>query len=363
MVHIRKEGITQDGDIAEESLHSRDSIVGGVVYADDLVQLTPQVRPFFNSSFGVAMNQDVSFGGTPELILDGGSGGTEWTGTANAGTWDFAATGKCTITSANNNDSATFDDAGTIDMNNFTAISGKVDLDTYNPLGPESNTILIQFGLAGALLENSINLNDYIDTGNFSEQNFVIPKADLGISSLTVDEMTITLTRVGGVRPTIKFDDIQIEQTGNPAVFSVAPEPGVRFHIERLRFTFADNITGITTVAGATENATHVNLDYSTLLGVASLSNGISFQRTQGGVIQFSGTFKNIGDFLGRSFDKKVLIGNGTNAFLVLENKIRFPIVLDGDTQDNMTLNINDDLSGLIRFTALAGGGEVIKDL
>ena len=35
---------------------------------------------------------------------------------------------------------------------------------------------------------NSIDLNDYIDTGNFAEQPFVIPKADLGISYCEVNE-------------------------------------------------------------------------------------------------------------------------------------------------------------------------------
>ena len=65
----------------------------------------------------------------------------------------------------------------------------------------------------------SEDLNDYIDTGNFAEQSFVIPKADLGLATQLLDGMTITMTRLAGTKPTVKFDDIQFEQTGIPAVF------------------------------------------------------------------------------------------------------------------------------------------------
>ncbi len=197
------------------------------------IETEPSTVFFQNSTFGIAMNQNITFGGTPELIFDGGSGGTEWTGSIIQGSWNFADAGKVTITTANNGDEAQFDDAGIIDMSGFTAITGLVDLDVYSPV---SNSIIVQFGLAGVAVGNSIDLNDFIDTGNFAEQAFAIPKADLGISTVTVDEMTIIITRNGGAKPTIKFDDWQIEETGTPAIFLVPVDTGTRLHIDELVF-------------------------------------------------------------------------------------------------------------------------------
>ena len=328
--------------------------VGLVTLSHPLLEFDPEFHPFLNDTFGTAMNQNVTFSGTPELIFDGGSGGSEWTATAIAGVWNFADSGKVTITAANSLDNAIWDDSGTIDMSGRTAITGKVDLDTYNSV---NNSIILQFGLAGVDVGNSVDLNDFIDTGDFAEQSFAIPKVDFGLDAQTVDDMDITIIRLAGTKPTIKFDDFQIEETGTPAVFKATTPGGTRFHVTEIRIVIADNITGITTVAGATENATVPNLAYDDFMGITSpLTNGVVFARVQNSELVFSINIKQLGDFLSTGSDIVNHVSDGTNTFITLLIKFPKPIILDGDKDDFLSFTVNDNLSGLLQFTAATRG-------
>lgn len=303
----------------------------------------PTVLPFINSTFGNQMNQAIAFGGVAELIHDGQAVGV-WAPVANAGTWNFADSAKITITSANHNDSATFSDATTTDMAGYTAITGKVDLDTYNP---SNHNILMQFGFEGVPVGNSVNLEDYIDTGDFAEQGFAIPKADLGITSTVVDEMTITIERAGGSKPTIKFDDIQIEQTGTPAVFKVfAPHDKSDLHVKKVRFLLADVVTG---AAGQS---------YDQILAVTALTNGIVVQIVKDGVVTTAVNIKDLSDMIQIGATIVTERDDGTNTFLALELEFSETVVLKRgqETRDFISITINDDLSGLLLFTGVARG-------
>jgi len=340
-------------------VHAVNTVTGAhnalVVVTKNLQNFVPTIVPFLNDSFGNSMNQAVAFTDTPELIIDGGSGGTEWTGTANQGTWNFADSGKTTITAALNNDNATFDDAGTIDMSVYTAISGLVDLDTYNPT---QNTMTIQFGLAGAPLGNSVDLDDYINVGNFSEQAFAIPKEDLGISLLTVDEMTITILRSGGTKPTVKFDDIQIEKTGSPIVFKVSAAANQSdLHVKKVRFLIADAHTGIVT-GSTTTYPTMPGVAYDQILGLSALTIGIVVQIVLDGIITISVSIKQLSEMIGIGADIVSLTSDGTNTFLVLELTFSEPVILKRGQRDTsfISVTINDDLSGLLLFTGAARG-------
>jgi hypothetical protein len=337
------------------STAKRDNHSGLLVLTRPFQDFNPEFHPFLNDTFGAAMNQNIAFSGTPEIIHNGGTS-AEWTGTAIAGTWNFADGGKVTITSASNNDAASFAEESptTIDMSGFTALTGKVDLDVYNPT---NNSIILAFDLAGVAVGNSVNLNDsYIDTGNFAEQSFAIPKADFGLATQLLDGMTITMTRLGGTKPTVKFDDIQFEQTGTPAVFKATTPPGTRYHINRLRFAMADALDAFVTVAGATENATLPALSYNKLLGVSALSNGIVFQQVQNGKVNLSIALNQLSDFLATGFTIADAISDGTNTFISMELDFFEPIVLRGGAGNFLSLTISDDLSGLLQFTATARG-------
>ena len=322
--------------------------VGQLVLTEPFVQLNPEVHPFLNSSFGVAMNQNIAFGGTPEIINNGDTS-DEWIGTILAGNWDFADAGKTSITTANNNDAATFSSTYEIDMTGFTSITGKVNLTVYNPV---NNTIVMIFDLAGVPTGNSINLNDFINPGlTGTEQNFVIPKADFGLDNgEIVDGFTITLTRTGGARPTMTFDDIQIEETGTPAVFKADTPEGTIFHITELRISIADNITG------TQSDGVVPALSYDQLLGLSSLTNGIVFQRVQKGIVNFSVILKQLSDFLKGGSNIANIISDGSNTYMVLQVDFPEPIVLVGGTDSFLSFTISDNLSDLLVLEAVARG-------
>ena len=240
-------------------------------------------------------------------------------------------------------------------MDDFSALTGKVDLDTYNST---QNTILVEFGVNGVTVGNNINLNDFIDPGDFAEQSFSVPKADLGLAGQDANDLRITMTRSGGVKPTVKFDDLQLETTEgvNPAVFKATTPFGTQFHITEIRLALADELSGIVTVAGATENATMPGLSYDKILGVSALTNGITFSRVQDGVTNFAVQLKQLGDFLGTGSDITSVISDGTNTFISLIVKFPEPIILNGAENSFLSFTINDDLSGLKQFSASARG-------
>ncbi len=327
--------------------------VGLATLTHPFIQTEPSTVFFTNSAFGISMNQNVTFSGSPELIFDGTDSGA-WTSTAGLGTWNFADSGKVTITLALNLDSALWEDSETIDMSGRTAITGKVDLDAYIPA---NNSMNVQFGFDGGLLGNSVDLNDYIDTGDFTEQGFVIPTSDLGITFLIVDEMTITMIRSGGARPTVKFDDFQIEEIGEPALFSVNLNRADKFHIEELVFTYVDNITSLTTVnVDGSENATSPFLSYNKILGLSALTNGFVITRVKDGVTLFSATIRTLGAHISAGALPDTPLSDGTNTIVVLRAKFRRDLILTGRPDDTLTIQINDNMSDLLQFTASARG-------
>jgi len=295
------------------------------------------------------MNQNIAFSGTPEIIHNGGSS-AEWTGTAIAGTWNFADSAKVTITSANNNDQASFaeETPTTIDMSGFTALTGKVDLDIYNPA---NNSIVIAFDNAGTPVGNSVDLNDFIDTGDFAEQSFVIPKAELGLTSQSLDGMLLTITRTGGAKPTIKFDDVQFEAAGTPAVFTAVTPLGTRLHVREIIIRFEDAISTVLT------DASMPNILIDQFLGVSGLTNGIVFSIVSGGKTVVASTFRDIGDFFATGANLTNATGNATNTGFTLCFEFIEPIILLGGGDNNfLSFTISDNLSGLTRFTAIARG-------
>jgi len=348
--------LINDGDASGLKAHvhgfstaEKDDHAGLLVLTRPFQDFIPEFHPFLNDTFGIAMNQNVTFSGTPEIIHNGGNS-VEWTASALQGAWNFADANKITITSANNNDEAQFDEENSlpIQLAGFTTLTGKVDLDIYNPV---NNNIIIFFALTGDTAGISVNLNDFIDTGDFAEQNFVIPKADMDLTTQAVNEFNIVIERGAGTKPTIKFDDIQFEQTGEAAVFKATTPLGTRFHITELRIRVEDAISAVLT------NGSMPNIDPSAILGVSSLTNGIVFGSVADGETVFSVTLKDLGDFLATGSNLINVTGDATNTGLTLLIEFPEPIVLQGGGTENfLSFTINDDLSGLTRFTAAARG-------
>ncbi len=290
----------------------------------------------------LSLDADI-FGSQPETYTVG----AEWPGTAVTGSWNF--TTDISLTDGDNGDEARFDNAFTSVMSNYTAVTGKITLTTWNEI---NNSLLLSFSLAGVLQGNAVDLNDYIDTGLLgTQQNFVIPKADLGLSTQTVDDMNLFLVRTGGPKVVVDLDDIQLEKAGGSIVYKATTPKGTLFHINELRLGLADNITGIVA------NGTMHGLAYDDFMGITSpLSNGIVFQRVQNGEVNFSVTINQLGDFLATGSNIVNAISDGTNTFITLLIEFPKPIILNGNKDDFLSFTVNDDLSGLLQFTAAARG-------
>lgn len=341
------------GDLAH--VHRRGKNAGLLVYTDDFPLYTPSFPPLLNDTFGADMNQNVTFGGTPEGIHDG-TDSALWTAAAVQGSWDFASTTnpdagtKCVeLTDGDNADEATFSDGTSTDMSGRTALTGRVRLETYSGT---NNTIILTFQNDNVDVGNSVNLNDYINTETLDAyQSFVIPKADFGISSETVDELDIELTRVGGTKPVFRFDTIQIEETGSPAVFEYQPEPGKIFRISDIGIALMDTISEA--------NAK----DPINLLGVSALSNGINVLWTinDGEATVFNGTINRLADLMQFAEAKLQTVSDGTTTLLKVDYQLQefAPTMTQNDV---FRVTINDDLSGLLLFRLFLRAIEVTDE-
>lgn len=347
----------RDGN-AIEVKKNLDRNQGVTAYTTPYIEADPKNIPFLNPTFGSALNQAITFSGTPEGIHDG-TDSVLWTATAISGTWTFDSTTnpqagtKCVDATATvNNDAALFSDATTTNMANFTAITGQIRLEGFD--STRGNHVEMQFRLAGTPVGNSVNIDNFIDDTLFDVyQGFVVPKALLGLTTQTVDEMVITTLRDTGPAPDYRLDAMQIEQTGTPALFIAAPLPGTVFRIEEIVIVLVDAL------ASTLADATMPNLAYNTLLGVSALTNGIVFLRVRNRKVAFAGNIKQLSDFVLFGLVPQAF-SDGTNTTLVLRNQLPVPILMDARVNDSISLTVSDDLSGLVLFRALVRGSEEV---
>lgn len=329
-----------DGKGLKAHVHQKGIHAGLIALTTPLFDTIPVVRPLLNSVNGADMNKAVSFSGSPELIHDGGDN-AGWTGTGPS-TWDFAnavnpqaGTACVAVTSAANGDTGTFLDGGEIAMGTHEAISGQVRLDTYDA---SKNSMIFQFRNNGGDVGNTVNLNDFIDTGTLgSYQGFVIPKADMGVDGLTVDELTITFL-VTGPKPTVRFDVMQIEDDGAPLRYAFDLDAEEEFFLHTLKFVMADNVTAVS--------------DPSNFFSISALTNGIVIDIHSLGSPVFSGSFRRTVDFINSPFilfDDSI---GAANSWMSFTADFPEPVILRGNDGDHVSLTIQDDLSSLTFFRA-----------
>lgn len=339
--------ITDSGGSGKGScIHEKDLVRGQIVYTREYADRESTTRPFLNDTYGNDLAQAATFGGTPVNIHDGGDV-AGWTGTATAGTWDFADTTtpssgtKCvSLTSANNNDSANFA-GGSVTGSSYSAITMQLQLDNFSGT---QHTIVLQFNNGGVPIGVSVNLNSYIDTSILgSYQGIVIPLSDLEIENLSFDGCDITLIRTGGTKPTFRIDLLQIEETGGAIRFQVKPDPREVFYVEEIRFVFADNVTG------------NAALDYSKILGV-TLANGLVITRIDKNGPVVGRSISSVYDFYSFGFTRELIQDNGVNTMLVVSIKFTRPLTLNALFEETINIDVNDDLSGFLSASAIARG-------
>jgi len=328
------QGFNANGQIIQPHVDNlRGKQPGLVVATRDLNDVFTTVTPLLNETFGADLNQNVSFTGDPEFIHNGGDD-TRWTGSATQGTWNFADSGKITLTNGNNDDRADFATSSTVDLTDFSAFTGKVDFDTYSEA---TNNLFLQFDLAGIAVGDAISLNDFVNVGDFVEQSFVIPKSTFNFLTTVVDGFSITLERTGGAKPTMKFDDLQFEETGDPLSFVFQPEGSLKVKLVSLKIIMADNVTA--------------ESSYNAFLGVSALSNGITVTAQSEERLVFSGSFIRIIDFLTVSEAHYESSVGAADSWFSVEIPFRdHNVLLDGGLGDNISFTINDNLSALTFF-------------
>lgn len=304
-----------------------------------------RTRPFVNPIYGSAMNQDASFGGTPVIIHDGGDT-VAWTPVADAGAWNFADTttpysgAACvSISSANNNDSATFSGA-TIDGNNYTSVSLELNLEAYNEI---NSSIDMTFFLSGVQQGVSVNVADYINATMLNEyQRVSVPLSDLGIESLTFNEVNLTVSRTAGIRPSFRLDEFEIEQSGG-IEFTVSTDGVNDIVVNRVRISMVNNVIGPPA------------RNYDKLLGV-DLFNGMTVNRTSGGVVAVGRNLSNLYEFYSSGFTEVLFYEGETESMLIIEILFDFPLTLTASTDDSISFGLSDDYSQFTLMTAIARG-------
>jgi len=279
-----------------------------------------------------------------------------WPGTIVSGNWNFTDTGaKITLTNGENEDEATFNSNSNFSypMSSYTSVTGKITLTLFDAA---NNAVLLSLLKDGSLVGSPVLINSFINPGDPNEQGFIIPLSLMGITNQTVNGFRLQLLRSGGAKPDLAFDDLAIEPQGSGAqiIFSAAPRPGQKFFATELSLSFADN--SLTTLTDGTLQG----LDYTKLLGVATLANGVIFQRIQNEIPQIAVSIRQLSDILvpgGRLIDSMDLNGN---TFIHTRVKFQASVLLDGDKNDRFILIINDDLTGLDLFIGFLRGANQI---
>jgi len=308
--------------------------IGLLALTEPLHDKFTTVQVLLSETLGADMNVDAGFSGVPEIIHNGTTS-AEWDATGPA-TWDFSTGGVITLTSGNNNDVATFSEETptTVDVSTFVALTGQIDLNTYNPVLQD---FTIQFDLAGVLVGDAITLNQFIQTGDFTAQQFNIPLSTFNFQSNLVDGFTITVNRSGGTKPIVVFDNIQLEKTQTASSFIYRPTIDEVQKLVSLKIIMADDVTA--------ESA------FNALFGVSALANGITVTATSLGKSVFGGTFTQLIDFLSISrAHYESSVGAATSWLTVEIPFTGHNVILSGLKEDTITFTINDDLSALSFF-------------
>lgn len=256
------------------------------------------------------------------------------------------------------NDIMQFAKGSDLTLSNFVAVTMRIYVDKDWAAG--DNFIFCGYDTGvGVIVGDTVNLGDFFNFSDFDTwHSLVIPLTDLGIeAATTVDAFRIELTSKEGAKsPLVYFDRIQLEAAGGSETFQFTLEKNERFHIEELVFSYAD------VLAGTVSNGTMTGIAYDKILALSALPNGFTILRSKAGKTLFAVNIQSLGDHISAGAILENQMSDGTNTFVTLKTKFIRPLILTGQVGDNITITINDDMSGLLHFRAAARGGlEIIE--
>jgi hypothetical protein len=98
-------------------------------------------------------------------------------------------------------------------------------------------------------------------------------------------------------------------------------------------------------------------LAYDKILSVSRMPVGFTIARRKNGVTLFSASVQTLGDHMSAGAKPDQPWSDGTNTFVVLRAAFVRPLIITGDIDDTLEIQINDDMSGLLQFRVSARGG------
>ncbi len=320
------------------------------------------VRFFEHDDYGADMNVNISFGGTAEKVHNG-IDDVLWTAS------DIVGGGKTTFNNGersypdNDEQSIKVDNSPTgdiyqlakgsdLDCTGYVALSMWINVDK----DWKNNDVVELYGWdtgTGLQVGDSVDLSDYFEFNSYDNwQKIVIPLIDMGdlASYTTLDALRIKQTAKDGPKaPKYWLDDIQFEQTGTPATFTLEPDKGTWLHVNEFQVSMVDAL------ASTLGDGTMPNLAYDKFLGVTPVA-GITYQRIQGQEPQFTQTISNLMGFLQLAgTDMNVRNSDGTNTWVTIRVKHQEPLILKAEDADKLQWTVSEDLSGLLHLRINAG--------
>lgn len=348
-------GITHMANVQRRNGHK-----GLVVFTDVLITGDILFQPALNDELGNEMNIDGTFGGVPDKVHDG-IDSTLWTGTSIVGTkFTFNATppvaspisggNAIRVNKAITNDTLQLDNGSDVGLSSFVGITFYVYVTSGWTAG--DSVSFYGYDTGGSVqVGTKILIEDFINEFEFGTwQKVSLPLANLNLVAQTIDSFRIEIETKSGSGPDFYIDDVQIEQTSGSKSFSILAPKGTKYFISEFRFSFVDAL------ASTLLNNSMPFISYDKILGVSKLTTGISFSRVRQGNVLFSASIRCIGDSIKGGGDLINQISDGVNTCVTLRTRFRTPVLLDSRDEDAVVITINDDLTGLISFTALAMG-------
>lgn len=340
-------------------LHKKNGDTGLLVFTDPFREYIAVGRPFLNDTFGAEMNVNAAFSGTPEIVHDG-TDTTAWTGSQIQGTKvTFDSTDRANggtksvkVDNPNTTDTWQFDKGSNLTVSSYAAVTFSINIDKDWTSGDSISLFGWDTGTA-AVVGNLVLIEDYFDEFTFDVwHSVVIPLSDLGLTSGTIDAIRMEQVGKNGKAAKLYIDDLKVQETGVSAKYTITPSDGTILHMSKLVFSWADVGTAGTAHA------------YDKIGALSALTNGIVLQTQSRGETIFSATFNQLSDMLDAGAVIENLVDDGTNTFMTASINLfeTEPVFLDSRDNDEFSVTINDDLSGLLHFITFARGREeVIK--
>ncbi len=340
----------------------RDGVQGNVSYTSPLVQGQPLNIFATHPDNGREMAINAAFGGTPVKVHDGIDSAL-WTGSQIVGTkvtFDstvrpYTGLKSVRVNGPSVDDVWQFDRGSDLTVSGYAAVTLFVNVDRRWTTG-DSFVIHGWDTTTSTLVGTPVLLEDYFDPFTFDVWNkLTIPLADMGLTSGTIDAFRMGMVAQNGSSPRFYVDDFQIEQTTSGAEYDMAAPDGKKFLLHQFRYTVID------TYAGTVADGTMPGLTYNQLLGVSSLTSGISFTWERAGAVVGQTTIHDISDAVKSGASITNHMSDGITTSITILREFVEPIILSSNSNDKISIHINDDLSGLISLTAV-GTGVVVEE-